>query len=114
MSQADLREHWEQKLTECETSGQTITAWCGEQKIGLAKFYYWKRKLRSKNQAAGDGANPISPISWLPLEFDLKGFSGERTADQISIEIGSQFKVVVQKGFDHEMLRDVVNILKQP
>ena len=113
MSQAVLREHWEQKLAEYETSGQTITAWCAEQKIGLAKFYYWKRRLRSKNQTAGGGANPINPISWLPLEFDLKDLAGERMADQISIEIGSKFKVVVQKGFDHEMLRDVVNILKQ-
>lgn len=109
MSQAKLREQWEQKLTDYEASGQTIAVWCAEQKIGLAKFFYWKRKLRSKKQAAG---GDTSPISWLPLEFDLKDLSGERTADQIRIEIGSKFKVVVQKGFDRDMLRDVVNILQ--
>ena len=43
----------------------------------------------------------------------MQDLSGERTDVTISIEIGSKFKVIVQKGFDHEMLRDVVNILKQ-
>ena len=50
MSQAMLREQRKQKLKEREASGQPITARCGEQKIGLAKYYYWKRKLRSKNR----------------------------------------------------------------
>ena len=84
--------------------------WCGEHSIGLAKFFYRKRKLRSTDQAAG---GDVSPISWLPLEFELKELAGERTVDQISIEIGNKFKVILQKGFDHGMFRDVVNILKQ-
>ena len=55
----------------------------------------------------------ISPISWLPLEFDLKAAASEGTADQINVEINGKFKVMVQKGFDHDLFRDVVNILKQ-
>lgn len=109
MSQAVLREQWEQKLVDYEASGQTIAAWCGEHKIGLGNFYYWKRRLRNNREK--DRA--ISPISWLPLEFELKEAASERTADQINVEINGKFKVSVQKGFDHDMFRDVVNILKQ-
>ena len=108
MSQKTKREQWEQHLADFEGSGQTAVIWCKEQDIQLANFYYWKRRIRTVIEDA-----KVSPISWLPLEFDLKSPSGEMAAEQISIEIGGKFKVIIQKGFDREMFRDVVSILQQ-
>ena len=87
---------------------QTVVAWCKEQDIQLANFYYWKRRLRTVIKDA-----KINPISWLPMAFDLNSLPVEMAAEQISIEIGGKFKVTIQKGFDREMFRDVVSILQQ-
>lgn len=108
MLQTTKREQWEQHLADFEASGQTAVVWCKEQDIQLANFYYWKRRLRTVINDA-----KVNPISWLPMAFDLKPQPGEMAAEQISIEIGGKFKVIIQKGFNCEMFRDVVSILQQ-
>ena len=108
MSQTAKRLQWEQHLADFEASGQTAVVWCKEQDIQLANFYYWKRRLRTVIKDA-----KVDPISWLPLTFELKPQPGEMAAEQISIEISGKFKVIIQKGFDREMFRDVVSILQQ-
>ncbi len=109
MKRNERHETWVKQMTDFEASGQTAVAWCAEQGVQLATFYYWKKRLRTAEKSG-----KVNPISWLPLEFDLKTQPGELAAEQISIEIGGKFKVVIQKGFDREMFRDVVSILQQP
>jgi hypothetical protein len=108
MTQAEKRKQWEHHLTDFESSGQNAIDWCTKQNIKLANFYYWRKRLRTTKQEQG-----VNPISWLPLEFDLKPLPGELAADQISIEIEGRYKVIVQKGFDREQLRDVISVLNQ-
>ncbi|MDD3932121.1 MAG: IS66 family insertion sequence element accessory protein TnpB [Ruminococcaceae bacterium] len=107
MTQAEKRQQWEQRLLAFEGSGQTVQDWCVTQNIKLSNFYYWRRKLRS-----GESEEQVNPINWLPLEFDLRP-PGEQTAEQIGIEIDGRYKVIVQKGFDRDQLRDVLQVLQQ-
>jgi hypothetical protein len=108
MTQAEKRKGWEQRLSDFESSGQNAIDWCAKQNIKLANFYYWRKRLKSTRKEQG-----TNPISWLPLEFDLKPLPRELPAEQISIEIDNRYKVVVQKGFDCEQLRDVISVLNQ-
>ena len=107
MSQLSKREHWEQRLAEFESSGLSAISWCTEKDVKLANFYYWRRRLRTQEKEP-----LVNPISWLPLEFDVKQLPGELTAEQMSVEIDARYKVIIQKGFSHEMFRDVINILQ--
>lgn len=37
---------WAQQIAECQSSGQTVKAWCVEHGINIKSYYYWLRKLR--------------------------------------------------------------------
>lgn len=95
---------WEQRLAEYETSDQNVTAWCKEQLIKVNQFYYWRKKLRS-DQAEND-----QPVKWLPLDLDLCK-QASFAADSIAVHVG-QVTVEVRKGFDQNLFREIVQILR--
>ena len=101
MTQKEKRKEWEEKLLACEASGQTVSAFCEAQGISQSSFYYWHKKLNTKE------TEQTHPITWLPFMIDKKE---ESTFDQLSIEI-QQVKVTVSKDCDRDLLRDVLNIL---
>lgn len=103
MPKNDLRSLWEQRLAEFESSGTRIKVWCQEQGIRENQFYYWRRKLRSK---------PVEKeerVKWLSLALD-NGKQGS-DHDSIAVHIG-QVTIEVNKGFDHHLLREIVQVLQ--
>ena len=36
---------WTDRISECEKSGKTVTAWCAENGIRLKNYYYWHSKV---------------------------------------------------------------------
>lgn len=37
---------WSQQIADCQSSGQTVRAWCAEHGVNIKSYYYWLRKLR--------------------------------------------------------------------
>jgi hypothetical protein len=95
---------WEQRLAEYEGSGKTIKAWCKEQTIRENQFYYWRKKLRTCQ------TEKTVPVKWLPLDFQINGLA-DSSGEYITVYIG-QATVEVRKGFDHHLLREIVQVLK--
>ncbi|NLV16103.1 MAG: IS66 family insertion sequence element accessory protein TnpB [Syntrophomonadaceae bacterium] len=96
----NLQKEWEQRFLDYQRSGLSIVAWCRKHSLPVSRFYYWRRRLNPKpktNNAA---------VKWLPLDvrtrFDSK---------TVMIHVG-QISVEVQDGFDHELLGQVVKVLK--
>jgi hypothetical protein len=96
----ELQKEWKQRFLDYQHSGLSIVAWCREQSLPVSRFYYWRRRLNLKpkpNNAA---------VKWLPIDvkpsFDPKF---------VMIHVG-QISVEVQDGFDHELLGQVVKVLK--
>jgi len=81
MLENDLRSLWEQRLVEFESSGNSIRAWCQKQGIRVNRFYYWRRKLRSKPVAKEEH------VQWLSLSLD-NGKQGKKNPDSIAVHIG--------------------------
>ncbi len=53
--------YWQTVLSECERSGLTQAAFCRQQGIKPATFYWWKRRLTGDGEGGGNaGAQPIS------------------------------------------------------
>jgi hypothetical protein len=92
---------WEQRLTEHETSGESIAAWCKEQSIKINQFYYWRKRLRL-SQVAND-----RPVKWLPLGLEQANLA----PDFIAVHVG-QVTVELRKGFDQNLFREIVQILQ--
>lgn len=95
---------WEQRLAEHETSGKSIAAWCKEQSVKENQFYYWRKKLRTGQ------AEKTQSVQWLPLDLQLSN-QDSPAGDWITVHIG-QASVEIRKGFDHHLLREVVQVLQ--
>jgi len=103
MSNNDLRNQWEQRLAEYEGSGKTIKAWCQDQVIRENQFYYWRKRLQEDQEK-------IEPIKWLSLGLD-NNKPVNLAPDTIAVHIG-QVTVEVKKGFDQQLLREIVQSLQ--
>lgn len=100
----DLQNEWEQRILDYHHSGLSIVAWCREHSLPVSRFYYWRRRLNLKpktNNAA---------VKWLPL--DVKTSIGDPKSVIIHVGDVGQISVEVQDGFDHELLGQVVKVLK--
>lgn len=104
MSNNELCNLWEQRLTHYEESGISIKAWCKQQSIKESQFYYWRKKLRT------DKAEETQPLQWLPLDLQLSKQTIP-AGDWITVHIG-QAKVEIGKGFDQSLLREIIQVLQ--
>ncbi len=95
---------WERRFKEFESSGKTIAAWCKEHSIKENQFFYWRRRLRSKQ------FEQEQPVKWLSLDIDVSR-EGQPAAASIWLHIG-QAAIEIKKGFDKELLRDVLKVLQ--
>jgi hypothetical protein len=91
---------WENRLAEYEASGQGPVAWCKDNSIRESQFYYWRRKLR------GSRTDIKQPIRWLPLNMEPILIK-----DSIIVHIG-QATVELNKGFDQDLFREIIQILQ--
>jgi hypothetical protein len=41
-------ERWSKTISDCQSSGLTVTRWCLENGISAKSYYYWLRKIRKK------------------------------------------------------------------
>lgn len=61
---------WKDRITNCRTSGQSVTAWCKANGINSKSYYRWERKLltesgrnQAKHECTQERFAEISPIS---------------------------------------------------
>lgn len=88
------RAQWREVMLEQQRSGKTAAAFCQERGIRRARFFWWKRQLRK-------GAAPA--------------FVELRAAEEPGIELrlGGGRSVVVRRGFDARLLREVLAALDE-
>lgn len=95
---------WEQRLAEYEASGKSIATWCKEQTVRENQFYYWRKKIRTSQ------AEKTNPVQWLTVDLQVNKHS-KIAAETIHIEVG-QATVKVAKGFNRDLLREIVQVLQ--
>ena len=72
-SNAPKMQEWIKRIETWQSSGKTIKAWCLENAISYATFYYWRKRLSLVIRKE----NTISPFIELPegnpsLDFELE------------------------------------------
>lgn len=96
MSNKQKQELWNERIQEFRASGLNQKAWCEEQGLQIGQLGYWLRK--SKTEANSNNGR------WLNLNTIAPSGSG------ISLRIGSMV-LEIERGFDQEVLADVVHSL---
>lgn len=92
------RAHWQRVLSEQQASGLSIVAWCFQQDIREASFYYWRKRL------AAQPSTPAAEPHWLALDTTAV------TGHGLTLHVGP-VAITVTIGFDPQLLADVVGVL---
>jgi hypothetical protein len=66
---------WGRRLARFALSGQTVTAFCGVERVSVQTFYRWKRKLVSESvgrqrERAGDSLSVERTRAFLPVRIE--------------------------------------------
>lgn len=105
------RTQWTQRLMEQKSSGQSIREWCEINGIKRHQFFYWQKRLRE--MAAGTltvqaKMQPITPSGWSLCTTEAD--PPRPAAAGLTIKIGN-CRVVVEPGFEPELLKEVCSVL---
>ena len=90
----DLKQQWTEKIADWRASGLSIAAWCRQNDEGYYRFLYWRKRLQPK----------VQPTTgrFVELTFETSSLAVECNGMTLHIE----------RGFDRELLRDVLSVLK--
>ena len=101
----DLRELWQQRVEEFESSGQAATVWCREHGLKAHQLRYWRRKF---NQSSSSTPASDNNLQWQPIEIAQH----EASASKIEIRVGKA-TIEAKSGFNKKLLQDLVEALTE-
>ena len=76
--QEQRRELWRQRITEQETGGQSIRAYCRERELKESAFYGWRGRLRKQNIPVRFALVETKPAVDAPPTLELRLAGGDR------------------------------------
>jgi hypothetical protein len=96
------REEWRRIVDGQPPSGLTVAAYCRDRGIKDSAFYAWKRRLRS----------PAKPNRLPKPAFIEVKPSSLSAIEAIEICLPGERRMLVRRGFDHDLLIDLVRTLE--
>lgn len=100
MTRSKKAEMWRRQVEGHGKSGLSIGAYCRQQELSEASFYYWRRKLELASSAA---------VEFIPVTIAPEVESGDAG---IWVRLGSGVTLVLAKDFDEATLRRAVVALR--
>lgn len=98
-------EAWRRRLTTFQSSGLTVAAFCQQQGIGPARFYYWSRRVRQAGEV--DKTEPsISAMRTSSSKVD-----GADDGPSVEVFIGSQIRVRLPAS-EPELITSVISSVR--
>jgi hypothetical protein len=90
---SDLKQEWTDKIAAWRSSSLSMAAWCRQHDESYDRFIYWRRRLEPKSRQEGR----FVELSLRPAGLSL---------------ICNGLTLQLERGFDPELLRDVLSVLK--
>lgn len=101
-SQLRRAEEWHQIVAGQKSSGLTVAAYCLERGISEGSFYTWKKRLRA----------PAKPKRLSKPAFVEVTAPTANPAETIEIGLHGERRLLVRRGFDHDLLIDLIRTLE--
>lgn len=83
---------WTDIVRECRSSGQTVSAWCADNDISPASYYYWLKRIRTAACEALPSLcaqnNPIVPVN-IPVPTVGTDPRNQEASSDIVIRLGA-------------------------
>jgi hypothetical protein len=99
---AEKSHYWEDQIRRWRESGLTQNSYCRLNKINRHRLVYWRKRL-------SEGASPSSLV-----EISLNRPPHENLPDSpLRLLIGSRYRIEVARGFDPDVLHQLIYVLEQ-
>jgi hypothetical protein len=85
---------WQNKIIVWRDSGLSIATWCRNNNEGYDRFIYWRNRLQPPESSSTGKFLPL-PLAATPITLECHGIS-----------------VHVTTGFDPQLLKDILSLLK--
>ena len=90
---SSLKQQWTEKISAWRDSGLSIAAWCRQNNEGYYRFIYWRKRLQAKTTPPGRFV--ALTVESSPLAVACNGVT-----------------LHIEPGFDRDLLRQVLAVLK--
>jgi len=106
MTLAEREKYWRKQVENWQASGISMRAWCKAHDISEKNLSRWKRKLTVET----GGAQEIqkAPDGWCEVETKR---TKQAIPSGIKLEINDQIRIELNRGFDHNLMREVIEAL---
>jgi hypothetical protein len=111
MARIAKREQMRRVLARWQRSGESGAAFCRREGIGPQRLWYWKRVLRIARPGAGR-RRAVAPADLVPVRL-VDAASGMAANGGLEITLASGDRLVVREGVSHELLREVLTVLRE-
>lgn len=91
---------WGERVEACRKSGQTVSAWCAEQRIPESTYYRWQQKVYQT--VTGEQEVYFAEIPAIPAGRGMAA----------SIESG-ELRIEIHAGADSETVRAIIRALRE-
>ncbi len=98
--------YWRRLLGQWRRSGLTASQFCEQQGISQPSFYFWRREIARRDQAAT--IRPSSSPTFVKLALEGAAPS------PLEIVLADGRLLRVRPGFDAALLRQVLRLLEEP
>jgi transposase-like protein len=102
---------WRRAVARWRKSGVTVRDYCGAENLAETAFYYWRRELARRDGQAQEGRRKGRPL-FVPVQVRHEAGSASRSPIEIVLACGRVVRV--RRGFDRQLLADVLAVLEQP
>jgi hypothetical protein len=99
------RSYWKQHIDSWQEAGLTQAEYCRRHNLKHHQLVYWKKRF----------SHPETDVSFVPLKLeDLLDRSAPSPPDlaSLSLVINTHFKVDIKAGFDAQLLRQLIFVLR--
>lgn len=106
MKLSERDKYWRKQVENWKVSGLTMRAWCKANDISEKNLSRWKRKIAI--EAGGTQEIQKAPDGWCEVKTKP---AKQILPSGIKLEINEQISIELNRGFDHTLLREVVEAL---
>jgi hypothetical protein len=98
------RQRWRERIKAWEDSGQSQQEFCKAHHLGFASFRRWRGIFKAEN-AEGVVAT-AEPVRFLPVSVHTPTYTN------LTLHIQDDFRIEIADGFDPQLLRQVLQVLR--
>ena len=104
------RAKWSRIIDQQQSSGLPVAVFCRERSLPVSSYYGWRRKL------SGGPADPdfmeARVVGEPEVEDKKSGGASVSNSSCVRIELSGGRQVLVTRGFDRQVLLDVIHVLE--